>query len=95
MFVTHSFQIPYEKHLYDGLRSTCKEKLRLFGMILYERRIPIISPLKSGSAKQRFRQSENKHNLHSQTVQAIADKYTANRETIRKLHLTDKKAKYP
>ena len=35
------------------------------------------------------------YNLHSQTVQAIADKYAANRETIRKLRKTDKKAKYP
>jgi len=35
------------------------------------------------------------YNLHSQTVQAIADKYEANRETIRKLRKTDKKEKYP
>ncbi len=34
-------------------------------------------------------------NLHSQTVQAIADKYEANRETIRKLRKIDEKAKYP
>jgi hypothetical protein len=33
--------------------------------------------------------------LHSQTVQAIADKYEANRETIRLLRQTNKKAKYP
>ena len=33
--------------------------------------------------------------LHSQTVQAIADKYVANRETIRQLRQIDKKAKYP
>src|SRR4051794_20608249 len=35
------------------------------------------------------------YSLHSQTVQAIADKYEANRETIRQLRQTDKKAKYP
>ncbi|MGG3449634.1 transposase [Domibacillus aminovorans] len=34
------------------------------------------------------------YNLHSQTVQAIADKYAANRETIRQLRKTDKKANY-
>ncbi|UIJ69709.1 hypothetical protein LW858_29525 (plasmid) [Bacillus cereus] len=35
------------------------------------------------------------YNLHSQKVQAIADKDEINRETIRKLRKTDKKAKYP
>jgi putative transposase len=35
------------------------------------------------------------YSLHSQTVQAIADKYAANRETIRQRRKTDQKANYP
>ena len=57
MFVTHSFQIPYEKHLYDDLR-IMQRRLLLFGMILFGKRIRIISPLKNGLAKLRFNPSK-------------------------------------
>ena len=36
---------------------------------------------------------EQTYNLHSRTVQAIADKYVANRETIRQLRLVEQRAR--
>ena len=36
MFVTHSFQIPYEKHLYDELRNMQREAASVWNDIVRE-----------------------------------------------------------
>ena len=64
--------------------------------ISFEKPIPIIFFLKSGEAKTDIQAVRKQtYPLHSQTVQVIADKYVANRETIRQIRQIDKKAKYP
>ena len=95
MFVTHSFQIPYEKHLYDGLRNMQREAASVWNDIVREANSYYFTTKKWLSKTEIQAVRKQTYNLHSQTVQAIADKYAANRETIRKLRLTDKKAKYP
>lgn len=93
MFVTHSFQIPYEKHLYDELRITQRETASAWNDIVREAKSYYFSAKKWLSKAEIQAVRKQTYNLHSQTVQAIVDKYAANRETIRKLRKTDKKAK--
>ncbi len=95
MFVTHSFQIPYEKHLYDELRITQRETASAWNDIVREANSYYFTTKKWLSKTEIQAVRKRTYNLHSQTVQAIADKYAANRETIRKLRKMDKKAKYP
>ncbi|WP_459503625.1 hypothetical protein [Bacillus sp. C1] len=95
MFVTHSFQIPYEKELYDSLRSIQRETASVWNDIVREATSYYFTWKKWLSKTEIQTVRKQTYNLHSQTVQAIADKYEANRETIRKLRKTDKKAKYP
>ena len=77
MFVTHSFQIPYEQHLYTELRRMQREANSYY--FLFKKWL-------SKTNIQAVRKQT--YPLHSQTVQAIADKYEANRETIRLLRQT-------
>ena len=95
MFVTHSFKIPYEKHLYDELRIMQREAASVWNDIVREANSYYFTTKKWLSKTEIQAVRKQTYNLHSQTVQAIADKYAANRETIRKLRQTDKKAKYP
>ena len=95
MFVTHSFQIPYEKHLYGKLRITQRETASAWNDTVREANSYYFTTKKWLSKTEIQAVRKQTYNLHSQTVQAIADKYAANRETIRKLRKTDKKAKYP
>ena len=57
MFVTHSFQIPYEKHLYDGLRNMQREAASVWNDIVREANSYYFTT-KKWPAKQRFRQSK-------------------------------------
>ena len=95
MFVTHSFKIPYEKHLYDELRTMQREAASVWNDIVREANSYYFATKKWLSKTEVQSVRKQTYNLHSQTVQAIVDKYAANRETIRKLRKTDKKAKYP
>lgn len=95
MFVTHSFQIPYEKYLYDDLRIMQREAACVWNDIVREANSYYFATKKWLSKTEIQAVRKQTYNLHSQTVQAIADKYAANRETIRKLRQSDKKAKYP
>ncbi|WP_459502967.1 hypothetical protein [Bacillus sp. C1] len=95
MFVTHSFQIPYKKELYDSLRSMQRETASVWNDIVREATSYYFTWEKWLSKTEIQAVRKQTYNLHYQTVQAIADKYEANRESIRKLRKTDKKAKYP
>lgn len=95
MFVTHAFQIPYEKGLYEFLRSMQREAATVWNDIVREATSYYFTWKKWLSKTEIPSVRKQTYNLHSQTVQAIADKYEVNRETIRKLRKTDKKAKYP
>lgn len=95
MFVTHSFKIPYDKEMYSNLRTMQREAASVWNDIVREATSYYFSFKKWLSKTEIQAVRKQTYNLHSQTVQAIADKYEANRETIRKLRLTDKKAKYP
>ncbi|WP_245645016.1 hypothetical protein [Peribacillus loiseleuriae] len=95
MFVTHSFKIPYDKKLYLELRFMQREAASVWNDIVREAISYYFSPEKWLSKMEIQAIRKQTHHLHSQTVQAIADKYVVNRETIRQLRVTDKKAKYP
>src|SRR3954453_7732016 len=95
MFVTHSFQIPYEQHLYTELRRMQREAASVWNDMVREATSYYFLFKKWLSKTDIQAVRKQTYNLHSQTVQAIADKYEANRETIRQLRKTDKKAKYP
>ncbi|MFD3445385.1 RNA-guided endonuclease InsQ/TnpB family protein [Microbacteriaceae bacterium 4G12] len=95
MFVTRSFQIPYEKKLYHSLRFMQREAAKVWNDIVRESTSYYFTWKKWLSKTEIQAVRKQTYDLHSQTVQAIADKYEANRETIRKLQKTDKKAKYP
>src|SRR5690625_5185147 len=95
MFVTHSFRIPYDKALYEEIRTMQKEAASVWNDIVREATSYYFTFKKWLSKTEIQAVRKQTYNLHSQTVQAIADKYEANRETIRKLRKTDKKAKYP
>lgn len=95
MIVTHSFPIPYDESLYNELRTMQREAATVWNDIVREATSYFFSFKKWLSKKEIQSVRKQTYNLHSQTVQAIADKYEANRETIRKLRKTDKKAKYP
>src|SRR5690625_775839 len=95
MFVTHSFRIPYDKTLYEELRTMQKEAASVWNDIVREATSYYFTFKKWLSKTEIQAVRKQTYNLHSQTVQAIADKYEANRETIRQLKQTDKKAKYP
>ena len=73
MFVTHSFQIPYEKYLYDDLRIMQREAACVWNDIVREANSYYFA---TKVAQQTEIQAVRKqtYNLHSQTVQAIADK---------------------
>src|SRR5690625_3411629 len=95
MFITHSFRIPYDKTLYEELRTMQRETATVWNDIVREATSYYFT-FKKWLRKTKIQAVRKQtYNLHSQTVQAIADKYEANRETIRKLRKTDKKAKYP
>ncbi|MDM5188878.1 transposase [Bacillus sp. DX4.1] len=91
MFVTHAFQIPFEKELYEELRNMQRETATVWNDIVREATSYYFTWKKWLSKSEIQAVRKQTYNLHSQTVQAIADKY----ETIRKLRKTDKKAKYP
>ncbi|MDM5155132.1 transposase [Bacillus sp. DX1.1] len=95
MFVTHAFQIPFEKELYEELRNMQRETATVWNDIVREATSYYFTWKKWLSKSEIQAVRKQTYNLHSQTVQAIADKYEANRETIRKLRKTDKKVKYP
>jgi len=95
MFVTHSFRIPYDKNLYEELRMMQREAASAWNDIVREATSYYVACKKWLSKTEIQAIRKQTYNLHSQTVQAIADKYAANRETIRQLRKTDKKAKYP
>ncbi|MDM5188896.1 transposase [Bacillus sp. DX4.1] len=95
MFVTHAFQLPFEKELYEELRNMQRETATVWNDIVREATSYYFTWKKWLSKSEIQAVRKQTYNLHSQTVQAIADKYEANRETIRKLRKTDKKAKYP
>src|SRR3954471_13208242 len=95
MFVTHSFQIPYDPNLYQELRMMQREAASVWNDIVREATSYYFTCKKWLSKTEIQAIRKQTYNLHSQTVQAIADKYDANRETIRQLRKTDKKAKYP
>lgn len=95
MFVTHSFRIPYDKALYEEIRTMQKEAASVWNDIVREATSYYFTFKKWLSKTEIQAVRKQTYNLHSQTVQAIADKYEANRETIRRLRQTDKKAKYP
>ncbi|MFJ8265513.1 RNA-guided endonuclease InsQ/TnpB family protein [Peribacillus asahii] len=93
--MTHSFQIPYEQSLYEELRTMQREAASVWNDIVREATSYYFTCKKWVSKTEIQAIRKQTYNLHSQTVQAIADKYAANRETIRQLRKTDKKAKYP
>lgn len=95
MFVTHSFRIPYDKALYEELRTMQREAASVWNDIVREATSYYFTFGKWLSKTEIQAVRKQTYDLHSQTVQAIADKYEANRETIRKLRKTNKKAKYP
>ena len=95
MFVTHSFQIPYDPNLYQELRMMQREAASVWNDIVREATSYYFTCKKWLSKTEIQAIRKQTYNLHSQTVQAIADKYDANRETIKQLRKTDKKAKYP
>ncbi len=95
MFVTHSFKIPYDKKLYLELRLMQREAASVWNDIVREATSYYFCFKKWLSKTEIQAIRKQTYHLHSQTVQAIADKYVANRETIRQLRVTDKKAKYP
>lgn len=95
MFVTHSFKIPYENILYSELRAMQRETASVWNDIVRESTSYYFAFKKWLSKTEIQAIRKQTYNLHSQTVQAIADKYVANRETIRQLRITDKKARYP
>ena len=95
MFVTRSFQIPYDVSLYHELRTMQREAASVWNDIVREATSYYFTCKKWLSKTEIQAVRKQTYNLHSQTVQAIADKYDANRETIRQLRKTDKKAKYP
>lgn len=95
MFVTHSFRIPYDEYLYEELRMMQREAASVWNDIVREATSYYFSRKKWLSKTEIQAVRKQTYQLHSQTVQAIADKYAANRETIRQLRKTDKKAKYP
>ncbi|RID88465.1 transposase, partial [Peribacillus asahii] len=95
MFVTHSFQIPYDRNLYKELRTMQREAASVWNDIVREATSYYVACKKWVSKTEIQAIRKQTYNLHSQTVQAIADKYAANRETIRQLRKTDKKANYP
>ena len=95
MFVTHSFKIPYENTLYSELRAMQRETASVWNDIVRESTSYYFAFKKWLSKTEIQAIRKQTYNLHSQTVQAIADKYAANRETIRQLRISDKKARYP
>ena len=95
MFVTHSFQIPYDPNLYQELKMMQREAAAVWNDIVREATSYYFTCKKWLSKTEIQAVRKQTYNLHSQTVQAIADKYDANRETIKHLRQTDKKAKYP
>ncbi|MFK2825209.1 hypothetical protein QYG89_05850 [Bacillus sp. B190/17] len=87
MFVTHSFQIPYEEELYAKLRTMQREAASVWNDIVCESSYFFIyGKWLSKTEVQSVRKQT--YNLHSQTVQAIADKYEANQKTTRQLRKT-------
>ena len=95
LFVTHSFQIPYDRNLYKELRTMQREAASVWNDIVREATSYYCACKKWVSKTEIQAIRKQTYNLHSQIVQAIADKYAANRETIRQLRKTDKKANYP
>ncbi|MGG3449420.1 RNA-guided endonuclease InsQ/TnpB family protein [Domibacillus aminovorans] len=95
MFVTHSFRIPYDKKVYDELRIMQREAASVWNDIVREATSYYFTCKKWLSKTDIQAIRKQTYDLHSQTVQAIADKYVANRETIRQLRKVDKKANYP
>jgi putative transposase len=95
LFVTHSFKIPYDEQLYAELRDMQREAASVWNDIVREATSYYFSFRKWLSKTDIQAVRKQTYHLHSQTFQAIADKYVANRETIRRLRKTDKKAKYP
>ncbi|USK68281.1 RNA-guided endonuclease InsQ/TnpB family protein [Peribacillus asahii] len=96
MFVTHSFCIPDVENLYTELRMMQRETASVWNDIVREATSYYYFSRKKWLSKTEIQSVRKQtYQLHSQTVQAIADKYDANRETIRQLRKTDKKAKYP
>ncbi|MGX2961884.1 RNA-guided endonuclease InsQ/TnpB family protein [Peribacillus sp. JNUCC 23] len=95
MFVTHSFKIPYDKKLYSELRLMQREAASVWNDIVREATSYYFFFKKWLSKTEIQAIRKQTYHLHSQTVQAIANKYVANRETIRQLRVTDKKANYP
>ncbi|MGC4376959.1 transposase [Fictibacillus sp. Mic-4] len=95
MFVTHSFRIPYDPLIYKQLRNMQREAASVWNDIVREATSYFFTFKKWLSKSDIQAARKGSYNLHSQTVQAIVDKYDANRQTTRKLRKSDKKIKYP
>ncbi|MFK4996917.1 hypothetical protein ACI2OX_03315 [Bacillus sp. N9] len=91
MFVTRSFRIPYDKDLYRKIRRMQREAASVWNDIVREATSYYFTYKKWLSKTEIQSVRKQTYDLHSQTVQAIADKYVANRETIRQLRKVDKK----
>src|SRR5699024_4075582 len=83
--------IPYDETLYEELRTMQKDAASVWNDIVREATSYYFTFKKWLSKTEIQAVRKQTYNLHSQTVQAIADKYEANRETIRRLRQTDKK----
>ena len=72
MFVTHSFKIPYEKYLYNDLRTMQRETASVWNDIVREANSYYFATKKWLSKTEIQAVRKQTYNLHSQTVQAIA-----------------------
>ena len=72
MFVTHAFQIPFEKELYEELRSMQREAATVWNDIVREATSYYFTWEKWLSKSEIQAIRKQTYNLHSQTVQAAA-----------------------
>jgi putative transposase len=89
MFVTHSFRISYDKKVYDELRIMQREVASVWNDIVREATSYYVTCKKWLIKTEIQAIRKQTYDLHSQTVQAIADKYAANRQTIRQSRKKD------
>jgi len=96
MKLTHSFRIPYDPVLYAALRDYQREAARVWNDTL-EEAVLYFRTWKRWASKTLLQANRKQaYRLHSQTVQAIVDKYDECRKgTKEKRRKGDRRARYP
>jgi len=94
MKVTHKFKIPYDKNLYNKLRSKQMEAAKVWNDVLKYSNQHYFFFKKWISKSHLESYTKNTYDLSAQTVQGIVAKFEQNRQATKELRKNNKKIKY-